>query len=111
MRDPKRHQQLADWGFTAVRLGKDGDDDIILFFKMIFMCLHQEQCGPGLNQMWKEFSTRPMSRSYRFVHLESTALRNFVLDKSNIGNCGESWQPWNLYLPGHASGIKYQSQF
>ena len=28
MRDPKRHQQLADWGFTAVRLGKDGDGDI-----------------------------------------------------------------------------------
>ena len=36
MRDPKRHQQLADWGFTAVRLGKNGDGDIIVFCKMIF---------------------------------------------------------------------------
>ena len=27
MRDPKRHQQLSDWGFTAVRLGKDGDEE------------------------------------------------------------------------------------
>ena len=74
MRDPKRHQQLADWGFTAVRLGKDGDGDITVFFKMIFMWPHQEQCGPGLNQMWKEFSTRPMSRSCRFVHLDSNYL-------------------------------------
>ena len=89
MRDPKRHQQLSDWGFTAVRLGKDGDGDIIVFFKMIFMWLHQEQCGPGLNQMWKEFSTRPMSRSCRFVHLDSNALQIQLQEiVESLGNHG-----------------------